>query len=351
MSLSSSLFSGISGLTTLGNAMQIIGDNIANVNTVGFKSSSFTFQDLLSQSVATLSGTSQVGRGTALGDIHGNFQQGSFESTGNTTDLAIGGAGFFVLKEDGTQNYYYSRAGNFSFNESGYLTNPEGNIVQGWELDSNGEDSGSIDDIVMSSFTSAPQLTSNIEVIVNLDSDGDDNSSGADNSIAAAWDGSATTNMGDNAYEYQTTMRCYDSLGSTHDVTLYFDKAATSSAYEFIVTCNPDEDFRTFGDSYETSTVKCAADVAGSLNNTYFEFSEVSTGDDYYVWYNVAAGGTDPGLTGKTGIEVAIATGATANTVASTTQTALDGVVGKDYTPTVATDTVTIVNDTAGAAT
>ena len=96
MSLSSSLFSGISGLTTLGNAMQIIGDNIANVNTVGFKSSSFAFQDLLSQSVATLSGTSQVGRGTALGDITASFAQGSFESTGNTTDLAVGGDGFFV---------------------------------------------------------------------------------------------------------------------------------------------------------------------------------------------------------------------------------------------------------------
>ncbi|MBW2013880.1 MAG: flagellar hook basal-body protein [Deltaproteobacteria bacterium] len=111
MSLSSSLFSGISGLSTLGNAMQIIGDNIANVNTVGFKGSSFTFQDLLSQSVATLSGTSQVGRGTALGDITSTFQQGSFESTGNTTDLAIGGAGFFVLKEAGTLNNFYSRTG------------------------------------------------------------------------------------------------------------------------------------------------------------------------------------------------------------------------------------------------
>jgi flagellar hook protein FlgE len=244
MSLSSSLFSGISGLSTLGNAMQIIGDNIANVNTVGFKGSSFTFQDLLSQSVATLSGTSQVGRGTALGEITASFQQGSFESTGNTTDLAIGGAGFFVLKEAGTLNNFYSRAGNFSFDQNGFLTNPEGYIVQGWALDSNGNDAGSITDIAMSSFTSPPSATDNVEVIVNLDSDGSDNSSGTDDSLAAAWDATGTTPIAETAYEYLTSLRAYDSLGSTHDITLYFDKADTDSAYEFIVTCNPSEDFR-----------------------------------------------------------------------------------------------------------
>jgi flagellar hook protein FlgE len=114
MALSSALFSGISGLSTLGNAMQIIGDNIANVNTVGFKSATFAFQDLLSQSTATMSGTSQVGRGVALGDIYSIFEQGSFESTGNTTDLAIGGDGFFLLREFGSENIFYSRAGNLA---------------------------------------------------------------------------------------------------------------------------------------------------------------------------------------------------------------------------------------------
>ncbi len=91
MSLTSSLYSGISGLTNFGNAMQIIGDNIANVNTVGFKASRVTFQDVLSQTVSTNSGSAQVGRGTALGDITGQFSQGSFESTESPTDLAIGG--------------------------------------------------------------------------------------------------------------------------------------------------------------------------------------------------------------------------------------------------------------------
>jgi len=325
MSLSSSLFSGISGLSTLGNAMQIIGDNIANVNTVGFKSSSFAFQDLLSQSVSTLSGTSQVGRGTALGDIQASFAQGSFESTGNTTDLAVGGDGFFVLNEQGTENLYYSRAGNFNFNESGYLTNPEGYVVQGWQLDASGDDMGSITDIVMSSFTSPPQVTENVEVIVNLNSAGDDNSAGTDNSLAGAWDGTNTTPIGESAYEYQTTIRAYDSLGSTHDITLYFDKAATTSAYEFIVTTNPSEDYRTFSDTAEVSTVACGAGstltVAGG---DYFNLSSPTT--DYHVWYTVDGVGTDPAPAGSTAIVVAALSTDTATLVATKTAAAIDAI-------------------------
>ena len=90
MGISSSLFSGISGLSTHGNAMSVIGDNIANVNTIGFKSSRTSFEDVLSQSVSTASGSSQIGRGTALSCVDTLFQQGSFESTSNATDLAIG---------------------------------------------------------------------------------------------------------------------------------------------------------------------------------------------------------------------------------------------------------------------
>ncbi len=239
MALSSALFSGISGLSNLGNAMQIIGDNIANVNTVGFKGSTFTFQDLLSQSIFTSSGSSQVGRGTALGDVYATFEQGSFESTGNTTDLAIGGDGFFVLREDSNDALSYTRAGNFRFNKDGYLVNPEGYIVQGWALDENGEDIGSITDIVLDSFTSPPEASSRITLAANLDSDAVTRSA----DLSADWDGSAAVPMPDSSYEYQSTIKVYDSLGSTHDLTIYFDKVA-GSQWEFVVACNPQEDAR-----------------------------------------------------------------------------------------------------------
>ena len=245
MSLTSSLFSGISGLSTLGNSLQIIGDNIANVNTIGFKASTFSFQDRLSQAAATQSGTSQIGRGTALSDIQSSFVQGSFESTGNTTDLAIGGEGFFVVQEAAGDSLFYTRAGNFRFNKEGYLVNPEGYQVQGWSLDANGDDEGSVSDILLSSFTSAPSASTKVTTVTNLDADGTDSSTGSNDALAAAYDGSATTPLGSTAYSYQTTVKVYDSLGSTHDLTFYFDPGASANEWEYIVTMNPSEDART----------------------------------------------------------------------------------------------------------
>jgi flagellar hook protein FlgE len=240
MSLSSSLFSGISGLNTLGNSMTVIGDNIANVNTVGFKSSRVTFQDVLSQTVSTTAGTAQVGRGTSLADITSSFSQGSFESTDSTTDLAIGGDGFFVVRDpSNVNNEYYTRAGQFRFDKDGNFINPAGYIVRGWELDQNGQDIGSITDITLSSFTSPPSPTDRITVVTNLDSGAQNRSA----DLSLEWDAQNAVPIADTAYEYQTTVKVYDTLGDTHDLTLYYD-LGTGSTWEFIITCNPSEDNR-----------------------------------------------------------------------------------------------------------
>lgn len=240
MSLSSSLFSGISGLNTLGNAMTVIGDNIANVNTVGFKSSRVSFQDVLSQTVSTTAGTAQVGRGTSLADITSSFSQGSFESTDSTTDLAIGGAGFFVVRDPANlNNEYYTRAGQFRFDKDGNFINPAGYIVRGWVLDQNGQDTGSISDITLSSFTSPPSATDRMTVVTNLDSGAQDLSA----ALHMEWDAQNAVPIADTAYEYQTTVKVYDSLGDTHDLTVYYD-VGVGSTWEFIVTCNPGEDNR-----------------------------------------------------------------------------------------------------------
>jgi len=343
MSLTSSLFSGISGLSTLGNSMTVIGDNIANINTVGFKGSRVTFQDVLSQTVATTAGSAQVGRGTSLADITANFGQGSFESTASSTDLGIGGDGFFIVRDPNNQTEYYTRAGEFGLDKDGNFTNPEGYIVRGWALDATtGEDTGSITDVVLQSFTSSPSETDRLTLAVNLDSD----ASSKVASLSNTWDGSATTPLGASSYEYQSTLKAYDSLGSTHDISVYFDKKS-DNVWEYIITSNPSEDNRTFVDSEEISTVACVADVAGSLNNTYFEFSTYGgSADDYYVWFNVAGGGTDPALTGKTAVPVAIASGATANAVATAVAAAVTAET--DVTAAALTNTVTITNDVDG---
>ncbi len=248
MALSSALFSGTSGLKTMGDSMQIIGDNIANVNTIGFKSSQADFQDLLSQSLSTMSGTTQIGSGSAIGNVSASFEQGSFKTTGNATDLAIGGSGFFILREENGLNEFYSRAGNFSFDKDGNLVNPSNHVVQGWRLDpETGSDIGSVGDIKLNSFTSQPSQSTNVQVIANLDSTAQDYSGVAGQELHDGWNGTEPTPIPETLYEYQTTVQVYDSLGSTHDITLYFDKAdpATSpSTYEFIITCNSGEDRR-----------------------------------------------------------------------------------------------------------
>lgn len=173
MSISSALFSGVSGLNTLGASMSVIGDNIANVNTIGFKSSRTTFETLLAQNITGASGTSQVGRGVALSSVDAIFSQGSFESTSEATDMAIGGNGFFMVRSPQT-GMYYTRAGHFSFDEEGYLCNAAGYRVQGWLLDSTSIDPvGAITDIQINQTSSAPNATSEIDIAVNLQNSSD----------------------------------------------------------------------------------------------------------------------------------------------------------------------------------
>jgi len=167
----SSLFSGISGLVTNGQSINVVGNNIANVNTVGYKASRTTFQDVLYQSITSATGTSQVGRGSALGSVDTLFSQGSFESTSEATDLAIGGSGYFILKSSENDMLYYTRAGQFRFDKEGKMVNPGGYIVQGKEIDRTTKTPvGVSKNIVISPEPSEPKATEKIGMAVNLQS-------------------------------------------------------------------------------------------------------------------------------------------------------------------------------------
>ena len=135
-----SLFSAVSGLRSHQTMMDVIGNNIANVNTSGYKSSQTVFEDTLSQVVKSAGspqgasgGTNpaQVGLGVKVGAITTNFSQGATQVTGRSTDITLQGDGFFVVKQDGQT--MYSRAGAFSFDALGNLVNPDGAMVQGWQ--------------------------------------------------------------------------------------------------------------------------------------------------------------------------------------------------------------------------
>src|SRR5512134_929255 len=114
-----SLFTAISGMDANGTDLSVIGDNIANMNTVGFKKSRVTFGDVLSQSITNTAGSVQVGRGVFVQEVDPLFTQGAFETTENALDLAIDGDGFFTVNDSGAR--YYTRAGHFSVNRDGYI--------------------------------------------------------------------------------------------------------------------------------------------------------------------------------------------------------------------------------------
>ncbi len=217
MGVSSSLYSGVSGLNANGNAMSVIGNNIANANTIGFKSSRTIFGDLLSSQISGSGGTSQVGRGVGLSIVDNIFSQGTFENTETNTDLAVEGSGFFMVSDPATGNaaINYTRAGAFRFDASGYLVNPEGFNIMGYDLDTDGNTIGDLTPIKANtqSFSQASP-TANITLNTNLDSDSTAIAGGFD-----ITDPASTSN-------YATSIQVFDSLGSTHLMTTYFTKTS-----------------------------------------------------------------------------------------------------------------------------
>lgn len=218
MGISSALYSGVSGLNTNGQAMSVIGNNLANTNTLGFKSSRTIFSDLLSSTVNGSGGQSQVGRGVGMSKVDQIFSQGTFESTESNLDVAIEGNGFFILKEPGDETAYYSRAGSFRFDESGYLVNAEGLRVQGQAFDVDGTlSSGGATDIrvdsgglVQGNVTSTLQLTTNLdstEPIITLPFDYTD----------------------PNTFNYSSSVQVFDTLGNPQLLSTYFTKTANNT--------------------------------------------------------------------------------------------------------------------------
>ena len=166
MSLIGTLSTGVSGLITNSRAMNIIGDNISNVNTTGFKSSKAVFGDQFSTSLAGGTLTSQVGKGTQLLGSLQSFQQGSFENSTSALDLAVDGNGFFIVN-DGTGNFY-TRAGQFAVNANGLVQNITGEILQGFQITNNMVGT-TLTDVSLANVQSQPQVTTTFTLGAQLD--------------------------------------------------------------------------------------------------------------------------------------------------------------------------------------
>lgn len=210
-----SLFTGISGLTNHQTRMDVIGNNIANVNTTGYKSGRVNFQDMMSQTLQGASpgtagrgGTNaqQIGLGVNIATISNDHSQGALQSTGVITDLGIQGDGFFILS-DGSQ-CCYTRDGSFGLDEVGNLVEPaNGLLVQGWTAVAGVVDTtqpvGNITIPIASEMTA--QATTLAELMGNLDS---------------------TQAVG---YSYNNSFIVYDSLGDNHSVNVTYTKTANNT--------------------------------------------------------------------------------------------------------------------------
>lgn len=321
MGLSASMYSATSGLKVHGEDMTVIGNNISNVSTIGYKASRMYFEDALSQQVTTASGVGQVGRGVSVGTVMGDFSQGSLETTTEATDLAIGGSGFFVVSPAGQDINYYTRAGNFRFDEDGFLVDPHGYRLQGWEVQqtttstaSSGETTsteaagvqiqGVPQDIKLENFQSPPQATSRVDVIVNVDSGSEDKSASDTSPFASMlsnYDATAEEPLGEERYAYQTTLKVYDENGSSHNLTVYMDPVSNDEVadiaggkryWEYIIAVPPGEDNRTFWADGDTKRGVLMAgtltfNAAGELENmSAFTINDeaIADPDDFDDW-------------------------------------------------------------------
>lgn len=194
--MQSSLYTGISGLNANMSKLSVIGNNIANVNTVGFKSSRVTFGDILSQTLSGGSGTNQVGLGVSMNSIQKLFSQGAFETTSNSLDMAISGNGFYVVNNPTLNADYYTRAGQFQTDKDGYIVNPEGLRLQGYMANTAGVLQNSVADLQVNTKTIAPNASTSATLTANLDSNAPVNgfvfTAGANDVLRFSVDGGTT---------------------------------------------------------------------------------------------------------------------------------------------------------------
>ena len=327
MALSSCMWTGVSGLLAHGEKMNVLGNNIANVSTVGFKGQRMDFADFVYQSTFSSAGISQIGRGVKIGAIMGNFTAGAYESTTEATDLALNGRGFFQVKKINSDQTFYTRAGNFRFNAEGYLVDPNGLAVQGWKVNNDGgvrQAAGGLNldaiskaresdiigsgvpiDIKLDTWTVFPQQTTNIMFKVNLPKDGTDKFHNASNPFAGlinAWNGEqppatpTTTPLPNINDVFSTTMFVYDEGGSKHKVTIYYDKVdkstfdggdSSSEIWEYIVTMDPAEDRRQYWDTTNGSLANVSeTKMAGVLMTGTLTFNSSGglVNQSSYTW-------------------------------------------------------------------
>lgn len=287
--LTGSFYTGLSGLQTNATALNVVGNNLANINTSGFKRSQANFNQIMSNSIRGISGAGnpiQVGLGSATAEIVAKHEQGSIATTGIKTNLAIQGEGFFQVDIAGTN--HYTRSGNFGFDEQGNFVSANGGVIQGFSgtnPDGTVDTSDGIQDIQVDfGQSSAPRATGLARFISNL---------------------SAEAATGDS---YTTSIEVFDSKGVSHQLSLEFTKTANTGewSYQFgfadgtVSTTAPTQGdgLITFGANGTLATLDGnPINVAGAANRT-IGLTNLNTGasDMLVEWDLIQFDDTDPTL-------------------------------------------------------
>jgi len=206
---------GLSGLNAASKNLEVIGNNVANASTVGFKQSQAVFADVYARSLGGGSG-SQIGIGTKMTQVAQQFTQGNISSSNNPLDISINGDGFFRMENNGVVSY--TRNGQFQMDKAGYIVNASGARLTGYPVDTNGQISGGQPtEININTADLAPQATTSAELVINLDSR---------NEVPTNTPFVATDSL---SYNYTTSMPVYDSLGNMHSLQTYYAKTGNGT--------------------------------------------------------------------------------------------------------------------------
>jgi flagellar hook protein FlgE len=217
MSILRTLNTGATGLSAHGEALGVVGDNIANANTIGFKRSRGQFLDMLG-GISGQTSMPQVGGGTRLAHVQQMWQQGALLGTERPTDLALSGSGFFMVEGNvnGMVGNFFTRAGQFEIDNEGYLVTTDKLRLQGYMADGRGQVGGALTDLRIVPTTLPATPSENVQMRVNLDAN------------AATLPGFDPLDPAGSS-NFSNSVTVYDSLGNAHEITTYFTKVADNT--------------------------------------------------------------------------------------------------------------------------
>src|SRR5438309_2255356 len=218
---------GLSGLNASSKNLEVIGNNVANANTVGAKASRAEFADMYANALNG-TGSGQIGIGVQLASVSQQFTQGNITATDNPLDLALNGSGFFQVT-DGTNAPEYTRNGQFKVDRSGYIVNDQGLRLMGYPADASGAiQAGQAVALQMPTAGITPAASTQIKMELNLD---------ARSAVTVPAAGSPIDFTDPKTYNNATSVTVYDAKGQDVALTYYFQKAATDT-WNVYVTAN-----------------------------------------------------------------------------------------------------------------